>query len=890
MRVTTENAQLPIYDVADQLVGGVAAHGRVVLSAPTGSGKSTQVPQILIDRTGIEGEVVVLQPRRLAARLLAKRVASERSGQLGEEVGYQIRFENRVSAKTRIRFVTEAILLRQILEDPSLKGVGAVIFDEFHERHLTSDLSLACALQSVQTERPDLKLVVMSATLDIDRLQDFLKPCARIEASGRMYPVEVSYAGAALGRDAAPVWERAAKAYRGAAKAGVEGDVLIFMPGAYEIRKTIEAVEALPEARGVEVLPLHGELSPEAQDRAVRSDDTRKVIVSTNVAETSITIEGVRLVIDGGLARIARYDPRRGINSILIEPISQASAEQRKGRAGRTGPGRCIRLWSEAEHEARPAHEAPEVKRVDLSETLLMLADAGIGNVDSFAWFERPSFESLSRATSLLLDLGALHISGDATIVASLQKCSDAVTTASITGMGRKMARFPLHPRYARMLIEADRLGVLPDACLIAGISQGRAFYRASRDERVRREQIRQIEDHADSSSDFFVLLRAFELAQAAKFNPGACGEIGIHGVAARQAGESSRQILQLAERAGLGRRTSPVQRTEATEGNKGSLRTQFGGASCEDSLCKCLLVAFSDHLCLRNDQGTRRCRMVHGRSGELRRESVVEGKLFVAAELEERELRGDVSVLLGLATAVEPEWLNQYFAEDFSEGTYTEYDSSLRRVVSRRQRRFRDLVLEEKEGGEPDPDAAARLLAEEVIAGRLNLKQWDAVVENWIQRVNFVARHCPETEIAPIDEEALSLLVEQICHGAFSYKEIKDRPVLKTVQEWISPEQAYYIDAYAPAEMDLPRRKRPAKIRYEEDGRAFISSKLQDFYDVKGASLRVANGQVPLLVELLAPNGRPAHLTDDLDGFWGGAYRHVRKELAGRYPKHEWR
>lgn len=845
-------SELPIYEVADQLVDGLAEHGRVVLSAPTGSGKSTQVPQILIDRAGIEGEIVVLQPRRLAARLLAKRVAAERGVQLGDEVGYQIRFENRVSAKTRIRFVTEAILLRQILDDSELKGVGAVVFDEFHERHLTSDLSLACALQSVQERRPDLKLVVMSATLDIDRLEAFLQPCARIEASGRMYPVEVSYAGSALGRDAAPVWERAAKAFREQARAGLAGDTLVFMPGAFEIRRTIEAIEALPEARGIDVVPLHGELPPDAQDRAVRSGDGRKVIVSTNVAETSITIEGVRLVIDGGLARIARYDARRGINSILVEPISQASAEQRKGRAGRTGPGQCIRLWSEAEHQARANHEAPEVKRVDLSETLLMLAVAGVDDLSSFPWFDMPHEKSLQRAGELLHDLGALDGDG------------------AVTEIGRKMSRFPLHPRYARMLIEADRLGVLPDAALIAGISQGRSFYRASREDRVRREQIRQIEDHADERSDFSVLLRAFELARAAKFNPAACGELGIHGAAARQAGESAKQILQLAERAGLDAR-------ETTEGSDEALR-------------RCVLVAFSDHLCLRNDKGTRRCKMVHGRSGELRRESLVESPLFVAAELEERELRGDVSVLLGLATAVEIEWLHEYFADDFSEGKFTEYDGTLRRVMSLQQRRFRDLALEEKEGGEPDLDGAARLLAEEVVTGRLNLKNWDAVVENWIQRVNFVAKHCPETEISPVDDEAKQLLIEQICHGAVSYKEIKDRPVLKVVKEWISPEQQYYIDAYAPAEMDLPRRKRPAKIRYEADGRAFIASKLQDFYDVPGEQLRVANGQVGLLVELLAPNGRPAHLTDDLDGFWDGAYEHVRKELAGRYPKHEWR
>ncbi len=844
--------QLPIYAVADQIVDGLRAHGRVVLSAPTGSGKSTQVPQILLDQAGVEGEIVVLQPRRLAARLLAKRVAHESGSKLGEEVGYQIRFENQVSSKTRIRFVTEAILLRQILGDPSLKGVGAVVFDEFHERHLTSDLSLACALQTVQAQRPDLKLVIMSATLDVESLESYVQPCARVEATGRMYPVEVSYTGAALGREAAPVWERAAQAFRSAARGGVSGDALVFMPGAFEIRKTIDAISALPEARGYEVLPLHGELPPEAQDRAVGKSDVPKVIVSTNVAETSITIDGVRLVIDGGLARIARYDARRGINSILVEPISRASAEQRTGRAGRTGPGTCLRLWSEAEHAARPERDAPEVKRVDLSETLLLLAAAGIGNLDTFPWFEAPTAESAERASSLLQDLGALDHEG------------------KITALGKRMAAFPLHPRFARMLFEGAERGVLQEIALISAISQGRSFYRESRDNRVRKEQIRQIEDHVDERSDFFASLRAWELAQAARFKVPACGDLGIHAGAARQAGQGAQQLLQLAQRHGL-----------AAKECSGDYETE---------ICKCLLAAFSDHLCRRNDAGTRRSKMVHGRSGELRRESLVSSEFFVAAEIEEREVRREVTVLLGMATAVEFAWLEELFPGDFEAGTFTTYDTQLRRVVCRTERRFRDLVLESTDKGEPDYDKAAELMAAEVVAGNLNLKGWDASVEAWIQRVNFVAKHCPETEIAPIDEEARQLLIEQICHGALSYKEIKDRPVLAAVKEWIIPEQHYYIDTYAPAEMELPRRKRPVRIRYEADGRAFIASKLQDFYDVPGASLKIANGQVSPLVELLAPNGRPAHLTDDLDGFWEGAYAHVRKDLAGRYPKHEWR
>lgn len=845
--------ELPIYEVADQLIEGLQLYGKVVLSAPTGSGKSTQVPQMLLDRGGIAGDIVVLQPRRLAARMLAQRVAAERAVPLGDEVGYQIRFENRIGPKTRIRFVTEAILLRQILQNPELPGVGAIVFDEFHERHLSSDLSLATALQSVQTIRDDLKLVVMSATLDIDRLESFLKPCARVEAGGRLYPVDVRYLGASLGREVAPVWERAARAFRELVRSGSDGDVLIFMPGAFEIRKTIDAIEALSESRAYTVLPLHGELPPDEQDRAVRASDCRKVIVSTNVAETSITIEGVRTVIDGGLARIARFDPNRGLNSILIEPISQASAEQRRGRAGRTGPGQCWRLWSEVEQQARNSHETAEVQRVDLAEAVLMLAVAGYSDLTSFSWYEAPSGKALERALDLLKQINALSKEGEA------------------TDTGEMMSRFPLHPRYTRLLLEADRLGVLPDAALIAAISQGRPFYRASRDSGVRREQMRQVEDSADPRSDFFVHLRAFALAKSAGFKRAACEVIGVHAMAARQAAESARQIIQLAESAGLDSRDGALE-------------------DAGERLARCLLAAFSDQLCLRNDRGTRRCRMVQQRSGELRRESIVDHALFVSAEIREQELRGEVNVLLGLATAVEIEWLHEFFPDDFSEVQVTRYETSSRRVVSVKERRFRDLILDSNDSPEVDYGEAASLLAAEVLEGRLVLKQWNAAVDHWIHRLNFVARHCPETELTRIDDAARALIVEQICHGACSYKEIKDRPVLASVKEWIRPEEHYYVDTYAPEAIELPRRKRPLRIRYEADGRAVIASKIQDFYDVPGASLRLANGAVAPLVELLAPNGRPAHLTEDLDGFWEGAYRHVRRELAGRYPKHEWR
>ncbi|MGH7981069.1 MAG: helicase-related protein, partial [Limisphaerales bacterium] len=383
--------RLPIYDIEEQIVSRLKSDSRLILSAPTGSGKSTQVPQMLLKHGLLgAGQVVILQPRRLAARLLAARVASELQVKLGDEVGYQIRFENCASGRTRIRFVTEGVLLRQMIEDPALTGVSVLVFDEFHERHLYGDITLARALDLQEQARPDLSLVVMSATLNAVELETYLNTTRSpaggnkfrssiLSSGGRRHSVDIEYAAQPSYTDKRPVWEQAADAFSRYVQTGGEGDVLIFMPGGFEISQTIEAIRNTSESKGFILLPLHGELEPKLQDAAVARYDQRKVVVATNVAETSLTIDGIRLVIDSGLARIARYDPNRGINTLLIERISQASAEQRSGRAGRTASGVCKRLWSSDEHAHRPARELPEIKRLDLAEVVLTLKAAGVG-------------------------------------------------------------------------------------------------------------------------------------------------------------------------------------------------------------------------------------------------------------------------------------------------------------------------------------------------------------------------------------------------------------------------------------------------------------------------------------------------------------------------------
>ena len=839
---------LPIDALQDGLVAACGRVRRLVLRAPTGSGKSTRIPQMLLDLNLVQGQIVVLQPRRIAARLLAARIAHERDVRLGGEVGYQIRFERVESAQTRIKFVTEALLLRQMASDPELKGVGAVVFDEFHERNLHSDVALALARRLQETHRPDLLIMAMSATLDTEAVAKWLGSAETLAADGRAYPVQIEYTH--MPRNSTrPIWDAAAEQVRRVLREEDEGDILVFMPGSYEIMRTIGAVRNLPESGGVDILPLYGELPPEEQDRAVKPSPGRKVIVATNVAETSLTIPGVRAVVDAGLARIARFDPHRGIDTLLVEPVSQASAEQRAGRAGRTGPGRCIRLWSQTDHEARPLREVPEIKRVDLSETILLLLSSGWGDAATFPWYEKPDEKALQRALTVLADLGAVDTQG------------------KLTPIGRRMSVFPAHPRYARMLLAAGELDCVYEVCRIAGLAQGRDILFRKVDDRT--ENARDSVEQEDGS-DFFPRLALLQRAVEMKFDADACDRFGVHGQAARQADQAARQFLRLAEGQGL-----PVSDRVADPA----------------AIRRCLLLGFSDRLAVRLDAGTLRCALVHGRTGELRRESSIRNaKLLVAAEVDEIQARGGVTTYLSLATAIEEAWLQELFPAEFSTVNHVRYDATQRRVVTRVERRFRDLVLEAKERDDAPSDAASRILAEEVAAGRLELEKWDTPVDAWIRRVNFLSKHCPELGIPLFDDAARRMVIEEVCAGAVAYRDIRDRPVFGVVRGWLTHEQAMALESYCPEKIILPRKKHPARIEYTADGQAEIEATVQELYDFPGSKLRVCLGKVPMVICIQSPARRTQQRTTDLDAFWKGSYEGVKKELRGRYPKHEWR
>ncbi|MBC8206587.1 MAG: ATP-dependent helicase HrpB [Kiritimatiellales bacterium] len=840
--------ELPIYELRDELTAALRCENRLLIEAPTGSGKSTQIPQMVLDcgEAG-PGEVVVLQPRRLAARLLAKRVAFERGVELGGEVGYQVRMERHISKDTLIRYVTEGILLRQFLSDPDLKGISTIIFDEFHERHIYGDITLARALL-LQKTRPDLKVIVMSATLDAGPLRDYLAPCRELKSEGRMYPVEIEYSPKRIDFNHHPVWEAAADAFEQAIKSGAEGDVLVFMPGAYEIARTVEAIRGKKCAREFAVLPLHGELRANEQDAAVGDVGQRKVVVSTNVAETSITIDGIRVVIDSGLARIARYDPRRGIDTLLVERISQASAAQRAGRGGRTAPGTCMRLWTEKEHAARPAQELPEILRHDLAEVVLTLKAGGIEDIEGFQWLEKPNPESLERTLTLLTDLGALDHEGQ------------------LTEIGRKMVSFPMHPRYARMLIAAEQYECVRQACLIAALTQGRSILERNQGKQTRGERDDLLGD--DDISDFKRLMRAWSFADKNNYRADACRKLGVHGGAARQVKPLYERFLKIAAGEGLKINSRPPE---------------------DEDLQKCILVAFSDHVAKRRDQGTLHCQVVHGRVGDLDRDSMVrDAELFVAAEIAEIEGSRDLNVRLNLCTAIEEEWLEELFPDDVIEKTEAVFNPILKRVVSKQWKEFRGLELESKCTQDVDPQQAAEIIAAEVIAGRLTIPMWDEQIEKWIARVNCLATNCPDYGIPKIDDEAREAMIQEICFGAVCRKDLKERPVKKVVKSWLTPVQREMVDKQAPERIKLPSGI-SAQVRYEAGLPPVIAATIQKLYGLE-ESPRIGFGQIPVVVEALAPNQRPQQKTTDMKSFWANSYPLIKKELKGRYPKHEWK
>lgn len=845
---------LPIHEIAGEIRDAAALpdRSRVLLTAPTGSGKSTEVPGMLADLPEIAGRVVVIEPRRMAARLLAGFVAKNRRTALGQEVGYAVRFDSKQSSQTKILYVTDGVFQRMLQDDPGLKGVSAVIFDEFHERRLAVDIALARCLDLQEGARPDLRVIVMSATLETGALADYMAPVTQLSAGGRTFPVEIlhrPHRPPANHRQAgppmeAPVWEQAAALTREALAMPDCGNILVFLPGTHEIRRTIELLENSAACKGHGIFPLHSALPPADQEMAITPSEKPKIIVSTNVAETSLTIPGIRTVIDSGLARASAFDPRRGINTLLIRKISRAAADQRAGRAGRTAPGRCLRLWSQADHARREAFEIPEVHRIDLSEAVLLLKAAGVHDPRNFRWLDKPTDEALAKAGHLLRDLHALDASGD------------------LTEIGREMAALPLEPRFSRLLIAGLHNDCLPETAFIAAVVQGEGIFPKGKAGAARKDFI-----FPDDPSDFAGEYRAFESAEAMGFDPRRTAPLGIHARGARDTAQIFKRLLAL---------------------RGGDLRSPPDFQNKREAVAKSILAAFSDQLAIRLSQGNLACRLIGNRRGRLDDQSCVrKADAFVACEITEVEARETVTHLR-LATAIELPWIAQVFPDEIESTDGASYDESRRRVVRLTQRRFRDLALESKESDHNVPlDAAAEMLAKRVLSGELVLKNWDAQVEQFTHRLSCISKWMPELGLPTWTEEDRIAAVSQICHGAVSYKEIKEAPVWPTINDWLSSHQRHLLDTHCPERIRLASGHTP-KVTYNAEHDPFFSAKLPQLVGTN-TTPTIAGGRIPLLVHILAPNQRPWQMTKDIPNFWANGYPQMKKELAGRYPRHPW-
>jgi len=789
---------LPIDPLIPEILRQLAAAGSVVLEAPPGAGKTTRVPPALLELSS--GDVLVLEPRRLAARLAARFVSAERGEPVGATIGYQVRFEEVAGPTTRLRFLTEGVLTRRLLGDPLLEGVDTVVLDEFHERHLEGDLALSLLRRLQRTRRPDLRLVAMSATLDPAPLAAYLGGAPVLRSEGRQYPQEIEYTP----HSAAPLEQQVAAALERLASHGLRGHVLAFLPGAAEIRRAQSACAPLAERHGWLALALHGDQTPEEQDRAVGPSERNKIVFSTNVAESSITIEGVAAVIDSGLARVAGHSPWSGLPTLEVARISQASANQRAGRAGRTGPGRVIRLYPREDFVRRPAQDAPEIARADLAPTALLLDAMGAGSLAAVDWLDRPPDAHIAHAEALLRDLGATGATG------------------------REMARYPLHPRLARLIVEARRRGVAEDGCTVAALLSAGA-------------RLPERPAHA-TRSDLLVLLESEWDGRTA---------------------QTVRQIRRLVN----------------PQGPRGARRGRD-----EDALLISVLAAFPDRVARRR-QGSE-VQLAGGGPAQLAPSSTVTGAPFlVAVEAEDR--RDQKMPLIRMASAIEPEWLLDLFPERVRETAEVSWNRAAARVEAVSALMFGGIAIQESRGAPPAEEAAALLAAKAAEAGLERFADAEEV-EAFRARVAFAARYSHIPELGP---EAMEAALRALAAGLRSFAELEAASrgggLLRALERQLPPAARSELDEVAPERIRLPGG-RQVRVHYERGKPPWIASRLQDFFGMQ-QSPTVARGRQALVVQLLAPNQRPVQTTTDLAGFWQRLYPQVRRELGRRYPKHKW-
>jgi ATP-dependent helicase HrpB len=785
---------LPIDTLLPQILASLSRNPNLVLEAAPGAGKTTRVPPALLPI--LKGQILVLEPRRIAARLAARRCAEELGEQAGETIGYQVRFEDVTSPRTRLRFVTEGILTRRLLSDPTLQGVDAVILDEFHERHLETDLALAL-LSRLQRTRPTLHLIVMSATLETAPVAAFLK-APTLRSEGRAFPLTIRHL---------PYTTEIPQAAAQLLAEGHHGHILAFLPGLAEIHRAARACEPLARTHGLLVLPLHGGLTPAEQDRVLAPTTQPKLILATNVAESSVTVPGVTAVIDTGLHRQATWSPWTGLPTLTVTRISQASAAQRAGRAGRTAPGQVLRLYPQQDLDQRPAHDTPEILRADLTQLALTLRATKLGaaGLDSETGKEAPPLpthntklttpDSQDRSSQLLDWL-------DPPPAPALARAEALLDALGATGtMAARLARYPLPPRLARLLIASLDANIGESGCQAAAL----------------------LSSNAPAAGDLLPQLDA-------TLDPAAT--------------QTLKQLLRLAR--------PPKQTTYH-----------------DDTLLKAILTAFPDRVARR--RAGREVLLANGITAELAGDPP-SYDVLVALDAEDRTDKA--LPLVRTWCRCEPDWLLDLFPERLTEATTLTWNRTAERVEAVSTLRYDQLVLEESRTHNPEPQAAAAMLADKALEAGIARFTDAAALENLEARFSFAGFPPPE----------VAATLRSLAAGLRSFAELEAAAAnLLPLLEQTAPR----LRELAPATVKLPNG-RTAKVHYAPGKPPWVSSRLQDFFGL-AETPRIGPRQEPVVVHLLAPNQRAVQTTTDLAGFWQRLYPQVRKELMRRYPRHQW-
>ncbi|MFD2245348.1 ATP-dependent helicase HrpB [Pontibacter ruber] len=818
---------LPVKEALPRLLSALEQSSRAVLEAPPGAGKTTLVPLALLDAAWRnDGKILVLEPRRLATRAAAERMADLLGEKVGETVGYWVRMEHVVSARTRIEVVTEGILTRLLQDDPTLEGIAAIIFDEFHERSLQADLGLALALDTQAVLRPDLRLLVMSATLDAAAVGSWLEAPV-IRSEGRQYPVDTHYltpaeVAAAGTRPAERLANLMPKAIRQALAAHTEGDILAFLPGMGEMRRVAQQLEGRLAA-ATDLHLLHGDLTLSKQLAAIQPapQGRRKVVLATSIAETSLTIEGVKIVVDGGFARVPKFVPRTGLTTLATIPVSKASADQRRGRAGRLGPGICYRLWSTADQLQLPERQAPEICEADLTGLALELAIWGVKDAASLKWLDTPPAPALSLARDLLQRLEALDKNGKP------------------THHGKQLAPLGLPPRLGHLVVIGHKIGHGATACALAALLS-------------EKDILKPVEmSWGNTLPD--LQLRLEILAGKRPQTPG----FVIDENALRRVREQAQNLRQ-------------------------KMR-EPGSNIHPDAAGLLAALAYPDRLAQREASG--RVRLVTGQRASIATELFGEAEFYGVAHL---DLGNQPRVLL--AAPVAKDEILEHFADQLEEVQDVRWDAAAGRVVARQITRLGALTLEEAAQAKPDPELVADALLQALVEKGIDRLPWSEEALRSRQRLAFLHQLEPDRWPDVSDEAleaSIEVWLRPHLSGLRSLEQVSRLNFNELILGDLSWELRQEMDRLAPTHLQVPSGSR-ISLDYSEATTPVLAVRLQEVFGMLDTP-KIGGGKVPLLLHLLSPASRPVQVTRDLRSFWSTGYFDVRKDLRGRYPKHHW-